>query len=117
MNMGFAAASERIEELLARHRTGAEPPSMAEIDALYTDVCAMLLTLEAQRAEADRKLAPALAESEGSAGAGPTAAELARRRAELDDELAALRPLAASLATAAEWTRHPMAEEATDLLG
>jgi hypothetical protein len=112
----YSAVLERIERVLARHRHDSEPPSPQEIDDLYTDACAMILTLEAERAELERRLAAmALDDSVEGKESIRRARALGGRRGEIDRELAALRPLAAHLSTASDWVRDPLAREAEHL--
>jgi hypothetical protein len=113
----YETVLERVERVLAPHRGAPHSPSPREIDDVYTDACATILTLESERAELDRALTSLLEEDGDDPAAVKQARELARRREDVGHELAALRALAASLSTAAEWARDPMYTEARDLTG
>src|SRR5215211_3493584 len=103
---------ERIEHVLARHRGLSATASQQEIDDLYTDACAMILTVEGERLDVDRRLT-ALLESESDDPRNVRRSrDLAQRRVRLERELASLRSITAGLATAAEWMRDPASAEA-----
>ena len=57
MSGGYAEMLDRIDRVLARRRRSAEAASLEEIDGLYTDACAMVLSLEVERRDHDRGLA------------------------------------------------------------
>ena len=110
MSARYAEMLDRIDGVLARRRRSAEGASREEIDGLYTDACAMVLSLEGERMDIDRRLVALEAEAE-EAVVIRNSRDLARRRAELDRELDALRALTAGLSTAADWIRDPLAAE------
>lgn len=107
---------KRIEVLLERNRDKSQPPSQQEIDDVYTDACATILTLESQRAVADRELAGLLSAGSDHPAQVKAAREAARRRHGVEADLLALRALAASLSTAAEWSRDPLSHDVRHLM-
>jgi hypothetical protein len=112
MGQRYTEVMDRIEAVLSRHRALSATASRQEIDDLYTDACAMILTVEGERMEVDRLLTVAVRETEDDRDAIRRSRDLAQRRVALDRDLASLRSIAAGLATAAEWMRDPAAEEA-----
>ena len=115
MSACYAEMLDRIDRVLARRRRSDAAASRDEIDGLYTDACAMVLSLEGERLELERGLA-ALEADAADAAVIRRSRDLARRRAELDTELDALRALTAGLSTAADWVRDPLALDVASLL-
>lgn len=107
----------RIDAMLSRHRALPAAANRQEIDDLYTDACAMILTAEGERMEVDRELTAVLKGDVDDAEAIRHSRDLAQRRVVLDRDLAALRSIAAGLSTAAEWMRDPASGEVSELVG
>jgi hypothetical protein len=115
MGRHYTEVMDRIEAVLGRHRMLSAAASRQEIDDLYTDACAMILTVEGERIEVDRMLNALLADSSDDPGLVRRSRDLAQRRADIDRDLASLRSIAAGLATAAEWMRDPASAEVDGL--
>lgn len=107
---------QRLDQILARHRAAADLPTQQEIDDLYTDACATALLLQGERVAVGRRLSDAAAEIFDEADLVRRSRDLARRQAQIDEELAALKSLVRSLSTAAEWARAPASADVADLL-
>ena len=103
----YSVIAGRVEELIARTRERGGQPLRDEIDNLYTDACAMLLSVESERMDVDRLLA--------GPAEGKSRERLAGRRAEIAGELRDLRSITAHLSTASEWLREPEAAEVENL--
>lgn len=112
METRYTEVMDRIEAVLGRHRALSVSASRQEIDDLYTDACAMVLTVEGERIEVDRRLNALLEEGSEDPSVVRRCRDLAQRRNSLDIDLASLRSIAAGLSTAAEWMRDPAAEDA-----
>ena len=95
--------------MIARNRERGGRPVPKEIDDLYTDACAMVLELESERMDLDRRLTGAPTEAGRD--------NLARRRTELIGELRQLRVLTTHLSTASEWMREPESAQVDELTG
>jgi len=111
----YVEVMDRIEAVLSRHRALSATASREEIDDLYTDACAMILTIEGERMEVDRSLTEVLHEASEHPEAVRRSRDLAQRRVALDGELASLRSIAAGLSTASEWMRDPASAEVSQL--
>ena len=97
----------KVEDLISRTRERGGQPLRDEIDHLYTDACAMVLTLESERMDVDRRLT--------GPPNGESPEQLVERRTKIVAELQELRGLTAQLSTAAEWFREPEAADVDDL--
>lgn len=115
MEPTYSSVLARVEQVLAHSRDQAEPPSPQEIDDLYTDACAVILTLEGKRSRLMKRLTDVDA-SVDEPSVIARSRELAGKRAEIDIELVSLRALTKGLSTAAEWQREPAAAEVAELL-
>ena len=107
--MTHSALQERIESVLSRYRGRLERPSQQEIDDLYTDACAAVLSLEAERLSLKRRLMATKAESASDNGGASDAPEF-ERLSQISDELDALRRLVRLLRTAVDWTHSATSE-------
>ena len=112
----YTEVMDRIDTMLSRHRALSAAASRQEIDDLYTDACAMILTAEGERMEVDRELTAVLKGTRTTPEAIRRSRDLAQRRIALDRDLASLRSIAAGLSTAAEWMRDPASGEVTELV-
>lgn len=99
------ALQDRIETLLERYRGHESSPSQREINDLYTDGCAAVLALEAERLRVKRRMTAAAFDSLEDPDAARDAAELAMRGDELVVELARLKDLVKQLRTAVDYTQ------------
>jgi|SRR5215216_3628221 ABC-type phosphate transport system auxiliary subunit len=99
--------NDRISSMLAAPPTGAEAPSLDEIEETLTAGYANALALEAERLRIERRIAAAAA-SLGAESGDPTTAELAtlgKRLTAADGDLARLRALLSSLRLRADQAR------------
>jgi hypothetical protein len=115
MGTGYADVMNRVEHLLSRHRRLSAAASLQEIDDLYTDACAMILTAETERMEINRDLTDLLEDVSEDLAVVRRSRDLAQRLAQLDRDLVSLRSIAAGLGTASEWMRDPASDEASQL--
>lgn len=99
------ALQDRIESLLERYRGREGSPSQQEINDLYTDGCAAVLTLETERLRVKRRLTAAAIDSAEDPEAARDATALALRTDELVDELAQLKHLVKQLRAAVDWAQ------------
>ena len=99
------ALQSRIEALLERHRGHSTRPSQQEINDLYTDGCAAVLTLETERLRVKRRMTAAAFDSATDPDAAREAAALAARSDEIIDELARLKQLVRQLRAAVDWAQ------------
>ena len=108
--MTHSALQERIESVLSRYCGRPEHPSQEEIDDLFTDGCAAVLSLEAERLTLKRRLMAIKADRVSDRGAASDAAELERLSRLVSDELVALHSLVRLLRTAVDWTHSATSE-------
>ena len=101
--MGSLALQDRIEAILERRRDGVTPPSQRELNALYADGTAAILSLEAERLRVKRRLTAAAIDSPTDPEAAREADELAARGDELVQELDRLKRLVSDLRLALDW--------------
>ena len=112
----YTAVVDRAEALIARYRQGPAVASPREIDDLYTEACATALVLGGERLDVERRLEHAIIDASEDAIVIRRSRDLAKRRAEIDDELSALSSLTRSLSTAADWSREPESASVADLI-
>jgi hypothetical protein len=99
--------NDRIRSMLAAPPTGAEAPSLDEIEETLTAGYANALALDAERLRIERQIA-VVAASLGAEAEDPSTAELAtlgQRLSAADGDLAQLRALLSSLRTRADQVR------------
>lgn len=99
------ALQDRIEMLLARYRGQDSSPSQLEINDLYTDGCAAVLSLETERLRVKRRMTAAALDSAEDADAAREASTLAMRGDELVVELARLKQLVKQLRAAVDYAQ------------
>jgi hypothetical protein len=99
------ALQDRIEALLDRYRGQPASPSQQEINDLYTDGCAAVLSLETERLRVKRRMTAAAIDSAEDPEAAREAAALAVRSDELINELANLKQLVKQLRAAVDWAQ------------
>jgi hypothetical protein len=99
------ALQDRIEALLERYRGQESSPSQREINDLYTDGCAAVLTLETERLRVKRRMTAAALDSIEDPQAARDAAALALRGDELIVELAKLKQLVKELRAAVDYAQ------------
>ena len=99
------ALQDRIEALLTRYRGKESSPSQLEINDLYTDGCAAVLTLETERLRVKRQMTAAALDSADDPDAAREASNLAMRGDELVVELARLKQLVKQLRAAVDYAQ------------
>jgi hypothetical protein len=99
------ALQDRIEALLERYRGQESSPSQLEINDLYTDGCAAVLSLETERLRVKRRMTAAALDSVDDPNAAREAASLAVRGDELIVELARLKQLVKQLRAAVDYAQ------------
>jgi hypothetical protein len=99
------ALQNRIEALLTRYRGQDASPSQQEINDLYTDGCAVILSLETERLRVKRRMTAAALDSVDDPDAAREAAALAQRGDELVVELAHLKQLVKQLRAAVDYAQ------------
>jgi hypothetical protein len=100
----------KLEALLARYRPRQARPTVREVEDIYTDACAEVLGLEAERLRLERRMAAAVADT-GREAAAAEAAELQLQRDQIAEEVVALRRLVRLLRTARDWNHESEATE------
>ncbi len=103
--MSSTALQNHIEALLERHRVHSTRPSQQEINDIYTDGCAAILSLETERLRVKRRMTAAAMDSASDPEAAEEAAELARQSEELALELTRLKELVRQLRAAVDWAQ------------
>ena len=99
------ALQDRIETLLGRYRGQESSPSQLEINDLYTDGCAAVLSLETERLRVKRRMTAAALDSVDDPSAAREAANLAVRGDEIVGELASLKQLVKQLRAAVDYAQ------------
>jgi hypothetical protein len=100
-----ASLQNRIETLLERYRGQQSSPSQREINDLYTDGCAAVLSLETERLRVKRKMTAAALDSAEDPDAAREASSLAVLGDELVVELASLKQLVKQLRAAVDYAQ------------
>jgi ABC-type phosphate transport system auxiliary subunit len=101
----------KLDALVSRYRGLSAYAAPREVEELYTHGCAEMLRLETKVLRLKRRLAAAEADSADDPVAARQAAELRRKRDQVDEELAAIRALVRLLRTALDWTDAPARSE------
>jgi hypothetical protein len=93
----------RLDALLDRYRGSETCPTRREVEALYTEGCANLLQLEAERLRVQRRAGAMEADGRRDPCAAARAAELRRSCEQIAEDIASLRRLVQLLRTAVDW--------------
>jgi hypothetical protein len=98
---------DEIRILLEAPPTGADAPSLHEVEHTLTAGYARALALEAERSRLERKIAAAATRLGQGSTREPELADLGQRLSAADGALAHLRGLLSSLRARADELRHP----------
>lgn len=98
-----------LDAFLSRYHGLSARPASHEVEELYTHGCAEMLRLETKALRMKRKLVAAEADSAHDPAAARDAADLRQLRAQVDDELKAVRAVVRLLRTAMDWADAPAA--------
>lgn len=97
--------SQRVDCVLAECRRRGAPPTVEEVEALYTDGCAEILMLEAEHRRVSRGVVAAHAGAREDASCAAENEALSQRAERVATELAEVRSDLRQLRAALEWAQ------------